>query len=338
MDVPTARWLADWSDQQKTRLSADPLAGYANGEKAAAEPVAFSAITACAFGLKEPAEVACRRLLGAQQANGSVSVGLDDQGPFWTTSLAALAWRQFERSWPEDKSSSSSSSAGQYRDAYRRAIDFLTSYGGGKTDPSETFGHDTQLVGWPWVNGTHSWLEPTAMALLAMRQCGYAKHPRAIEAAELLLDRQIDTGGANYGNTYVLGQRLRPHVMPSAMSLVALHRFKPRPRSLKATIAYLRSEIKQPVASISLAWAIHALASDAIERIDEGKPAAESDLDFMVPLQAAIDRKRVIGESPHRQNLLMLASLGAKSPLLDLAYHSLPKQRQSLPKQQQANR
>ena len=35
-------------------------------------------------------------------------------------------------------------------------------------DPDRVLGHDTTLVGWPWVDGTHSWLEPTVLAVLAL--------------------------------------------------------------------------------------------------------------------------------------------------------------------------
>jgi hypothetical protein len=316
MDAETANSLQDWSDQQQKRLIAQPLVGYANGEPATAEPVAFAAITACAYDLKAPAETACRRLLEAQNANGSISVRLNDEGPYWPTSLASIAWRQFERVWPQEAGSWCS-------DAYRRGIDFLTSFGGQKIDADDIFGHNTQLVGWPWVDGTHSWLEPTAMALLAMRHCGFAKHARAVEAAELLLDRQLPSGGANYGNTYVLGQKLRPHVMPSAMCTVALHRFTPQPKSHQATIDYLRSEIHRPIAAISLAWAIHALTSASIDNEDP------SGLDFRAPLRSAIERLQVTGDNPHRQNMLLLSANAEKSPLLDLAYHSLPLRREA---------
>ena len=308
--------MEDWVKQQTRRLIAHPIVGYANGESATAEPVAFAAITACAYQLKQPAEAACRRLLAAQNSDGSVSVRLDDDGPFWPTSLAAIAWRQYERTWTED-------TASRCKDAYRKATDFLTSFGGEKIDRDDIFGHNTQLVGWPWVSGTHSWLEPTAMALMAMRQCGLAKHPRAIEAAELLLDRQLPTGGANYGNTYVLGQMLRPHVMPSAMCMVALHRFKPKPKSHQATVDYLRSEINRPLASISLAWAIQGLTSASLEQDQE------ESLDFNNLLESAIERQQTSGENLHRQNMLLLAARGSESPLLDVSYHSLPMNRQA---------
>ena len=38
----------------------------------------------------------------------------------------------------------------------------------------------------------------------------------------VLLDRQLPGGGLNYGNTYVLGQLMRPHVQPTGIALLAL--------------------------------------------------------------------------------------------------------------------
>ncbi|TWU41090.1 hypothetical protein Poly41_19270 [Novipirellula artificiosorum] len=306
--------LADWIDQQQKRLNAQPIIGYARGEPAAAEPVAFAAISASAYGLKEAAIEACRCLIQAQNRHGAVSVNLHDQGPFWATSLAAIAWRTFEQKWPD---AANESAKWRYRDAYRRAIDFLTGFGGEKIEPNDTFGHDSQLVGWPWVQGTHSWLEPTAMALLAMRHCGYADHPRAIEAAELLIDRQLPDGGANYGNTFVLGQELRPHLLPSAMCVVAFHRVTPRPEPIKATIRYLQNELNRPMAAISLSWVMHALVSAAWDEEDR------SEIEFEWPLRSAINRLRLIEENPHRQNLLLLAAKTRESPLLNVEPHRI---------------
>ena len=36
-------------------------------------------------------------------------------------------------------------------------------------------------LGWPWVDGTHSWVEPTALALLVMGREGLSGHSRARE-------------------------------------------------------------------------------------------------------------------------------------------------------------
>ncbi len=317
MDVGAER--DKWIELQRRRLMAQPLAGYAVGESPSAEPVAMAALACIAQGWREPAEAACRRLLEAQQADGAVSVLLNTDGPYWTTSLACIAWRRFDIAWPER-------ARPWCTDAYRLGVDFLLSIRGEKIDPSENVGHNTQLVGWPWVVSTHSWIEPTSLALLALRHCGFAEHERAVEAAELIVDRFLPEGGANYGNTIVLGQVLRPHVLPSAMSLVALHRISPLPVHLSSTLRYLRTELaNQPLATASLSWAIQAIVSA------EWELPVEQWSNFEEAMQTAIVRLSVSTADPHRCNVLLLASSRRDSPLLDLAPFQLLRQSEHQP-------
>lgn len=298
--------LSEWKAQQIKRLNAKPIIGYAVGEPPAAEPVAFAALTAVAYEQMDAATSACDCLLDAQNPDGSVAVNLDAIGPYWTTSLSCIAWRQLEIRLNVQ--------AGEkYRTATKRGIDFLLSLRGEKITRQEATGHNTQLVGWPWVEGTHSWLEPTAMALLAMRHGGAAEHPRAQEAARLLIDRQIESGGANYGNTVVLGQTLVPHVMPSAMSVVALHNADLPSNPLAQTIRYLQNELNRPMAAVSLAWTIHALVSVGLAQ------EQNFDMEFDWPLRLAVNRLHRIEDNPHRQNLLLLSASLAESPLLNVS-------------------
>ena len=55
-------------------------------------------------------------------------------------------------------------------------------------------GHDPTLTGWPWVGGTHSWVEPTSLAVLALRREGLGKHPRVEEGLKVIRDRAIVSG------------------------------------------------------------------------------------------------------------------------------------------------
>ena len=128
----------------------------------------------------------------------------------------------------------------------------------------------------------------------------------------LLVDRQLSGGGANYGNTIVLGRKTRPHVLPTAMCVVAFHRVDPTPEPIQESTNYLRGELLRPLGSVSLAWLIHALASaqsestsDAMDRVDK-------------PLREAISRTQITNPSAHRENLLLLATRIDQSPLLDL--------------------
>ena len=82
-------------------------------------------------------------------------------------------------------------------------------------------GHDRMLVGWPWAEGTHSWVEPTALAVLALRPPARRPSARA-KPCGCSSTGCFPDGGCNYGNTVVLGQTLRPHVQPTGLALLAL--------------------------------------------------------------------------------------------------------------------
>src|SRR5262249_29371778 len=81
---------------------------------------------------------------------------------------------------------------------------------------------DGALVGWPWAEGTFSWVEPTAWACLALTRLGQGNHPRVAEGRKLLLDRVLATGGVNYGNRRIFGITLEAIPTPTALALLAL--------------------------------------------------------------------------------------------------------------------
>ena len=60
-----------------------------------------------------------------------------------------------------------------------RATDWLLTAQGMRLDSTEQLGHDSTLIGWPWVEGTHSWIEPTAWAVLALKRSDYPERPHA---------------------------------------------------------------------------------------------------------------------------------------------------------------
>jgi hypothetical protein len=81
--------------------------------------------------------------------------------------------------------------------------------------------HDPSIRGWAWIEDTHSWIDPTVMALLALEVTGYREHPRFEEGIRMIMDRQLRQGGWNYGNTMVYGQELRPFPDTTGLALTA---------------------------------------------------------------------------------------------------------------------
>src|SRR5688572_31355343 len=131
------------------------------------------------------------RLIQEQDQSGRVCVDREHTDSFWPTALAILAWQNSASS----------------HEAENRAIRFLIETTGVHR-PRQWFdaaGHDPLLKGWPWIGGTHSWIEPTALNVIALKATGLAQHDRVHEAMRMMLDRQLPHGGWNYGSTYVFG-------------------------------------------------------------------------------------------------------------------------------------
>ena len=147
------------------------------------------------------AMASARWLASTRRPDGSLGVTVDLPEPGWPTPLASLLWAALGR---VRGRAGRRPSAGSWR-LEGRTIARVAD------DP---MGHDGTLVGWPWVAGTHSWVEPTAMALLALGREGLAGHPRAREGVRVLRDRAIPGGGWNLGNPVVFGTPLRPAARP----------------------------------------------------------------------------------------------------------------------------
>jgi hypothetical protein len=86
---------------------------------------------------------------------------------------------------------------------------------------------DSSLQAWSWVEGTLSWVEPTAWCVLLLKQhAGRRANPDAPErirvGEQMLADRACQDGGWNYGNSKVYGQDLLPYVPTTALALLAL--------------------------------------------------------------------------------------------------------------------
>jgi hypothetical protein len=286
----------DWTEQALARLSSSPTWGYHADQPSATEPAALAALALLAYGRHEEARQPLDWLAAHQNADGSMGVTADQTTPGWPTGWTILAW-QFAAS--HDKSSAPDPAR------VERAVKWLMQLQGMRLAPTEDMGHDVTLIGWPWVESTHSWVEPTAMAVLALRATGNTNQPRTQEAIRLLIDRILPTGGCNYGNTYVLGQMLLPRLQSSGICMLALAgESDPSGRILK-TLGYLRRELNACTASASLSYGLMGLA-------------AHGDLPSDASLWLAGAAERVLRRdaAPYRLALLALAALGPQSPLI----------------------
>lgn len=287
------------------RLLARQVGGYHASDAPATEP---TALTALALLSREDANVthaaeALAYLNRVQAKDGSVGVRLNEPQPAWPTSLAVLAWEQAARRTTDRI---------QFDARIKPAVAWMVAQRGKTSLPDPDIGHDPQLTAWSWAADTHSWIEPTALHVLALKAVGQGDHPRTREAVRMLIDRQLPSGGCNYGNTYVLGQMLRPHLEPSGLLALALAGENDPSGRLERTLDYLARSVCQTTPPISLCWSLLGLAAH------DRTPTAADEW-----IAAAYERVCAKDESPYKLALLAHAALGRNSPLRTLVTERL---------------
>ncbi len=272
--------------------------GYQRGEIAHAEPTAVAALAMLAWDSGRFASTIARHeawLAERQQADGSIAPNEQLAEPGWATSWALLeaAARQ----------SLSSSDVPHKSPDTTSALQWLLATSGMPLENTPSMGHDTMLLGWPWVVGTHTWLEPTCLAVMALKAHGYADHPRCIEGMRVVKDRLLPRGGANYGNTFVLGQQLLPHLQPTGLALMALAGTADDNGYQAAAREYLLRELPILPGAASLAYGFLGLHAQRTELPNAGNL-----------LQAAAERVLRRDTSPYRLALLCWAAWAIEQP------------------------
>jgi hypothetical protein len=285
-------------DEILDRLGAKVPCGYHDGGPASTEPTALAAIALTAHGRQAPATQALGWLAGLQAADGSVGPTASQATPGWPTSLAVLAALYAKTA------GIGAGSTGQKGFNIDRGVNWILETRGESLPRTPEMGHDATLVGWPWIEETHSWVEPTAMHVLALKAAGHAEHPRTREAVRLLVDRLLPGGGCNYGNTVVMDQVLRPHLQPTGLAMLALAGEQDRDGRIAKSLDYLSRELSTKTPAASVSYGLMGLA--AHDRL----PAADS-----AWLETAYRRTIARDAAPYRLALIALAAMGTKGPL-----------------------
>jgi len=186
------------------------------------------------------------QLTSVQSKDGRVCITPHHPEAYWPTSLAILAWQ----------------GAPEHQESQAKAIRFLVGYTEilNKKSPKEIVGYDTTIKGWSWMAKTYSWVEPSALGVIALRAAGYKDHRRVQDAVSLLMDRQLPDGGWNVGSPIVFGQALRPLPENTGMALQALCGLVPK-KDVENSIRYLRSRLGRLRTPFTLAWSLLGLSS-----------------------------------------------------------------------------
>lgn len=120
---------------------------------------------------------------------------------------------------------------------------------------------NNSLQAWSWIQGTASWVEPTAWSLLLFKRLRGRhslppKAPERIQVGEqLLLDRVCSVGGWNYGNARVFDHDLWPYVPTTALALLSLRDRLDVP-AVRRSIEQMQSDLRTERSALAVALAL----------------------------------------------------------------------------------
>ena len=233
--------------------------GYHPESQSSVEPTAWAAL-ALREGPKpespQALERAAKWLRQAQMADGAWRAAADQHPGCWVTALACLALsdqtkapdetvlkglRWLLDTWPAEGSTWSR----LLRQWHKKS--------------GVVVRQNHALRGWSWTPGTASWVEPTAYALILLRNIPDRFHPKgAVRRRQLgermLYDRMCPGGGWNAGNPMVYGVPGEPRIGPTAWALMALVDYKERAEN-RASLDWLERNYENISGPASLALA-----------------------------------------------------------------------------------
>jgi len=184
----------------------------------------------------------------------------DDAEGCWTTSLAALSLMVIGRDTKRLKSA-----IHWLVDAEGREANWFWRWRFHAIDKSVQF--DPTKYGWSWVQGTTSWVIPTAFCVIALRKirnrnlnesAGVVQ--RIDKGVSMLLDRMCPGGGWNAGNGIAFGVPYSAYIDATAIALLALAGHEKEP-GVQSSLAWLANRLPGCPSPYSLAWGILALAA-----------------------------------------------------------------------------
>ncbi|MBN2496591.1 MAG: hypothetical protein JXR96_18525 [Deltaproteobacteria bacterium] len=262
-----------WLDELCSRMEPTGAWPLIPGRSARPDATAWAVLALAAWDESADAQQLGRdRLVDFQREDGGVPLVALQPAAIWPTALAMLAW------------SGSVRHALPLQRGADRLLEVETRF-----EPDGLQGHDPSLRGWPWIAGTHPWVEPTALSLLALHAAARADCERFREGLRMLLDRQLPDGGWNYGNTSLFGSTLRPLPGPTGLALAALAGHAEAAR-VERSLAYAREQVGPSCSPRSLGLLLIGL--DAWQRPAEPPRTVDGldgrDLDLQMTDQLAI--------------------------------------------------
>lgn len=236
--------------------------GYAPGQTSAMEPSAAILLALASVPGDEAARRAFDWLLAGQHADGGWGYSQADAESTWHTAWALLAL------------------AGSPVDSMvlERGAHWLLKVDVLRVDDDEmqrealaNNGVDLSIPGWPWLPGEATWVEPTALALRALKRCPLlpGTPERLAQGVKCLISRRCQGGGWNVGSPFMLNAFFPARAIPTAWAILALAELSPE-QLFPADVAVLRDEMQRDNGTPALAWGLAALHSLGQEDSEAG--------------------------------------------------------------------
>jgi hypothetical protein len=232
--------------------------GYGAGDASTVEATAAAIIALQADpSLSGARSAALQWLRSAQHRDGGWGLQAGDDQSGWQTAWAVLAL----------------SKSGGEEAAVSRGIEWLLAVEALRFNEDamqksdQAHGIHLSLRGWPWLPDQASWVEPTALAALALATTFLTPDitRRTEEAVTYLVDRRCRGGGWNVGNPFMFSQALPARAHPTAWVLLALARVAPEhilPEDLNVLRWEMDSDAGAPAFALG-ALALRACGQDA---------------------------------------------------------------------------
>lgn len=235
-------YLGTRLDVLRRTQNADGGWGYFPGKASWLEPTAYAAMV---LHGEPAADRAWQLLLSWQEQDGGWRSSGSVPGSCWGTSLCVTL----------------ATGRKEWGDAVKRGVSWLTDSTGAESNwLSIAIGfikrdRDFSLKAWPWKPGDSSWVEPTAHALVALKQTApkfssSALRERIRQGEAQLLDVRARDGGWNYGARSALGVDLPSYPETTALALLGLQERS----DLGAAIDSAKRQLNETPSPLGRAW------------------------------------------------------------------------------------
>jgi hypothetical protein len=224
---------------------------YSNNHQMSVEATCLAALALIELNPRA-SERALGWLAKHQLQNGAWPAFVPDREPSWCTSFALVTFsiladtasaRDRAVDWAVANQGKEGNWFWRYKFRLDRAVQFRP-----------------EFYGWPWIEGTCSWVIPTGLMMVALKQFVYCK-PRAEASrrlrlgAQMLRDRSCPGGGWNAGNSVVYGIPLAAHVESTAIALLGLQGEPDHPM-IRTGMDWLEKRALAEQGIASLSWTV----------------------------------------------------------------------------------